>query len=298
MSYNNLILSDSPVAYFPLDEASGGNSVTDVVGARVLTGVADFLNFQLGAEGRHPSTKALRLTAAARLEGVGTPIPGGSFSFECWIRPDAALDGVSDSTYFRTFGGAIITTRYRGVGKAISAFNDGGASFSDYQIITPNNSAPINIWQHVVYTVDAPTLTAKVFINGVQRGTRTIPSAGGLTSTNWRIGTWDATGLQQYLGWMQDMAIYDYVLTDTQITAHYDAGLIAPTTLPQPVISSVTPLSTSALRVAFSTHAEYADYEIERGGTTVATGVTASPWDDSGLTANTEYSYRVRGRTA
>jgi hypothetical protein len=68
--------------------------------------------------------------------------------------------------------------------------------------------------------------------------------------------------------------------------------------LPQPVISSVTPLSTSALRVAFSTHAEYSDYEIERGGVTVASGVTESPWDDAGLTANTEYSYRVRGRVA
>jgi hypothetical protein len=66
--------------------------------------------------------------------------------------------------------------------------------------------------------------------------------------------------------------------------------------LPQPVIASVTPLSSSALRVAFSTHSEYEDYEIERGGVTVASGVTASPWDDSGLTANTQYSYRVRGR--
>jgi hypothetical protein len=97
LSYRNLILADNPIGYFPLDEASG-NSVTDIVGNRVLSGVTNFQNFQLGATGRTPGTTALRLTGAAMIEGVGTPIPGGSFSFECWIRPDAALEGVPEFT--------------------------------------------------------------------------------------------------------------------------------------------------------------------------------------------------------
>jgi len=79
-----------------------------------------------------------------------------------------------------------------------------------------------------------------------------------------------------------------------QATATTQAG--STPTLPTPTISAVTALSTTALRVAFSTHGEYADYQVERNGTVVASGVTASPFDDAGLTAGTTYSYRVRGR--
>jgi hypothetical protein len=66
--------------------------------------------------------------------------------------------------------------------------------------------------------------------------------------------------------------------------------------LPTPVISGVTTLGETSLRVAFSMHTEYADYEIERDGVTVATEVAGSPYDDTGLDPATEYTYRVRGR--
>jgi len=69
------------------------------------------------------------------------------------------------------------------------------------------------------------------------------------------------------------------------------------TTLPTPTISSVTALSTTSLRVTFSNHAEYADYQVERNGTVVASNRTGTTYDDTGLTAGTTYSYRVRGRT-
>jgi hypothetical protein len=66
--------------------------------------------------------------------------------------------------------------------------------------------------------------------------------------------------------------------------------------LPQVEIASVTALSTTSLRVTFSEHEEFDDYEVERDGTTIATEVPGSPFDDTGLSSNTEYSYRVRGR--
>jgi hypothetical protein len=99
--------------------------------------------------------------------------------------------------------------------------------------------------------------------------------------------------------WVDQAIVWPAETSDPSLTNLKTVTMeVGASALPQPVIASVTPLSTSALRVAFSTHAEYSDYQIERGGVTVASGVTASPWDDSGLTANTQYSYRVRGRVA
>jgi hypothetical protein len=80
--------------------------------------------------------------------------------------------------------------------------------------------------------------------------------------------------------------------------------------LPQPSITSLTPSRDDgppvvhSVSVAFSTHTEYDHYQIQRAdGLTpdegdfalVADEVTASPYVDDELDAETDYSYRVRG---
>jgi hypothetical protein len=175
------------------------------------------------------------------------------------------------------------------------------ASDNDWVLEDTNTTAGAQVWmstdQHVTLFRDIAAGTAH--LRGRFYGMKWW---GSLNKTNPILDldfTSPASALNAptYTSWDDAASADNWTVYGTKGT-DWDYVEPTPVGLPQPVISSVTPLSTSALRVAFSTHAEYADYEIERGGVTVASGVTESPWDDAGLTANTEYSYRVRGRVA
>jgi hypothetical protein len=96
---------------------------------------------------------------------------------------------------------------------------------------------------------------------------------------------------------------------------HFDSFTVdepsgTPPGLPQVTISSVTALRADGppivhtARVAFSTHAEFDAYEIQRAPgltpvegdyVTITSSATASPYDDAGRTAEASYTYRVRG---
>jgi hypothetical protein len=77
-------------------------------------------------------------------------------------------------------------------------------------------------WHHVVGTFDG--VTARLYVNGVEEAVRVqdtdLPVVG--DETPFRIGrepTWAKT-----LGWIDEVALYDYALPASRIQAHYDAG--------------------------------------------------------------------------
>lgn len=68
--------------------------------------------------------------------------------------------------------------------------------------------------------------------------------------------------------------------------------VVAPSTAP----TVTTPNSNqSTIRVSWTTVTGATSYDVERAGVTIATGVTASPYDDNNRAASTTYAYRVRG---
>jgi len=91
---------------------------------------------------------------------------------------------------------------------------------------SPQNSAPINAWHHVVFTYDGTT--GRIFINGVESVNGTLDL--NTTSTTMNIGNDpnnpDKTGWNRWFnGTMDDLRLFDRELTPQQVRDLYDHSL-------------------------------------------------------------------------
>lgn len=66
------------------------------------------------------------------------------------------------------------------------------------------------------------------------------------------------------------------------------AGLLPPAGL------TATPISSTRIDLSWTAAANATGYDIERGGSVIATGVVSTTYSDTGLSPSTSYSYRVR----
>jgi hypothetical protein len=99
----------------------------------------------------------------------------------------------------------------------------------------------------------------------------------------------DTAGAYKYAGMFASVRTHRAAILVYAMAEEEDA-------LPEVEITDVETISETQLRVIFEEHEEFADYQIERDGDTIATEVPGSPFNDTGLAHSTEYSYRVRGR--
>jgi hypothetical protein len=77
-------------------------------------------------------------------------------------------------------------------------------------------AVPLNTWSHLAITFDGTTL--RMFLNGVQTGTRTITGAVGMTSGALRIGGNSVWG-EYFKGLIDEVRIYNRPLTAAEIQA-------------------------------------------------------------------------------
>jgi hypothetical protein len=91
------------------------------------------------------------------------------------------------------------------------------------------NSSALNQWYHLVGVCDEANGQTFLYINGALAGSSTIPVAGGLTNalgTVMRIGSRStAAGTandQQFLGYINDVAVYPFAMTANQVVNEYE----------------------------------------------------------------------------
>ncbi len=213
MTYPSVILADSPVGYWRLDDASGptvtatvGNNLTATNSptfgaAGLLTGDADTAMSFVGA-------------SVQRAEGSDTGLPTGNsaWSVEAWIKTSTATEmGVvdwGDSEAGTPNGVAMI------VNNGVLAFDTSwryrefaGASLKD------------NAVHHIVMTYDGTTMRG--YTDGVASANTYTLGAMSLTligAVGMRIGRRPALN---FTGTIDEVAIYATALSLTQVKAHY-----------------------------------------------------------------------------
>lgn len=177
-------------------------------------------------------------TSYATMPAGFTFYSGGTFTgftLEAWVNPNMDFDPGSQAWWGRiielgngnsTINGSIIIGRAgRNTDLAIWVMNDSGANQQSTQLgglLTPQT------WSHMVVTLDAAgTLT--VYKNGVvvARQFNWIIPNNVTRSTNFiGSGAWvnPASGAQDQMwrGWIDEVAIYQSVLTPQQVAAHYN----------------------------------------------------------------------------
>jgi hypothetical protein len=246
-TYDNLVLSDSTVAYWSpdptdrVDLTGGGRNLTAAGGvpglasmpgggndtAAVLDGTDDYLQ-------------------AADDDIFSVPATG-ILTVECWMRPDTLdyshTESSSEGQYVNWLGkgtssgssgnqewhfrmynqtGSVRPNRISGY-----AFNPvGGLGAGSYF----QDTVVAGDWIHVALTIDTINLggdgwgTTKLYKNGVLRDTDSLGGSYNITPVNGnaplRIGT--TTGSSFFQGAVGKIAVYNYAVPATRLLAHYN----------------------------------------------------------------------------
>ncbi|EEF57248.1 LamG-like jellyroll fold domain-containing protein, partial [Pedosphaera parvula] len=272
--YASRILSDLPIAYWRLDEPSDSTVADDYVGGHNGT----YNSVQLGVPGYSPSFDtdtaasfgSLSPTDSAMIETDNSPNgiplvdfakPVGSnaqFSVEAWVNGPANQNSAGSAIVAKGPPGSdafVIDASAPGGNFRFYTRKPGGGTSQIY-----SSSAPDGNWHHLVAVCDEASSSISLYVDGVNVGTVTGLAGTGLYSSTYPI----AIGSQsfgfgydnQFMGTIDDVAVYNYALSPAQVQAHYNAAPLPPyfTVLPptnvvailgQPVTLSATVLGSA-----------------------------------------------------
>lgn len=236
--YDNLVLGDSPVAYYPFTHTSvicdhSGNNFTGKTGGTLTATSLPNGERALKFDG---STSYIEIADQHHLS-IATK---GKITLEAWIRPDTLQFTNQESTGYVHWLGKGETNKHEYLLRMYSltnsesrpnrisgyAFNPtGGLGVGSYF----QDSLTASEWMHVVFVINTrdtsstyPTGYTKIYRNGSQRDQDSL-SALNIHPENstapLRIGTRDFNSF--FEGAIGKVAIYDYELSAFQVLEHY-----------------------------------------------------------------------------
>lgn len=251
--YPLTVLSDNPSAYWRFNELSG-NLAHDQVGGHdcLLT------NVQLGVAGysaTDPDTAAaFGLLASSNsyageldqstngfpnLDFARPPGSNAEFSVEAWVRggPQNVNAGIIAKGYgnggeqFSLDTGSDTITNH---GFRFSIHDAAGLSHAAASAAVPDGQ-----WHHLVGVCDEPQGEVRLYLDGIEITNGAVPAAAGiltasggsapgtdLVSIGSRTASQTATSFNnQFVGTLDEVAVYGYALSPAQVAAHYQAGL-------------------------------------------------------------------------
>jgi concanavalin A-like lectin/glucanase superfamily protein/fibronectin type III domain protein/lysyl oxidase len=297
-AYSTAVLADNPGAYWRLGEPSG-TTVNDSKGANTGTYTNQPQLNTASLLSGDTANKAVRFDGSndhVRVPHASAIAPTQRISVEAWIRPAAVP----------TSGFASIVTKPEAYSLQ---FNGNRLEFTVIQNGTrrrtqaPAGALVANQTYHVVGTYDGSN--ARLYVNGSQVATTALTGAISAPSNALAIASWDG-GQEFFNGTVDDVAVYPAALAAARVGAHYSAGT-ASTPPPDPTVAAPSELSAIA---ASQTQVELrwrdnssneSEFMIERATNSAFTSPTQIPagenstaLTDTGLTASTQYYYRVR----
>ncbi len=294
------------VAAYNFNEGSG-STVTDLSGHN-LTGTivgATWTN-----QGKYGN--ALSFNGTSGYVDLGNPAAlqlTGSMTLEAWVKAAATPpdDGQIIAKSDNSSGWQLKTTADAGPQNfGATVTNSSGARARRFS----NTVRALNTWYHVAGVYDASARTLTIYINGVlENGTLlgTVPAANLNAAVNANIGR--RTGGFYFNGIIDEVRIYNRALSAAEIQSDMNTplgGTTPPADTQAPTAPgnlAATAASSSAINLNWSASTDnvgVTGYLVERcqgagcsSFTQIAMPTTAS-FSNTGLTASTSYSFRVR----
>ena len=215
----------SLVSRWTFDDAdTNSGTAVDVVGSNdgTISGATTGVS---GANQTYTTNEAYSFDGA----GDNVDVPDGFSSlfdgntdatFACWVRVDSNADSVAHlfaadgkrQSYFQS------RTR-NATGPGIQVWNG-----SSNYIIATGNSKVGDGWFHYVGVFDSGADTMRVFIDGAQKASGTLPSAYSLNNSS-KIAERGDKG-NHHGGEIDDVRVYDKALTSTEVSNLYNNGRI------------------------------------------------------------------------
>jgi Concanavalin A-like lectin/glucanases superfamily/Immunoglobulin domain/Immunoglobulin I-set domain len=201
--------------------------------------MSDTRGFAGAIAGDSDTSVSIDASAGAEIVVPNSPVynPSGAFSVEFWANP-ANTDGGKHAAVISMVNGQNLANGNDRSGWAVQKLGDqwqfvlgfdhsDGSTFYATTASGPNGSVVPGVWQHIVavYTPGA-SATATLYVNGVQVDSQTLGAGFPLLPNtlaplligNRGYGGWN------YIGLMDEVAIYTNALTAGQVQAHYAAG--------------------------------------------------------------------------
>ena len=224
--YAASVLADSPVAYWPLSEASGTRAV-DAVGQHDGTYVN---GVRLGVPGVEPGVTAASFDGvndAMRVRDAPQLRLNGSFSIEFWARLNAdanTFPGILSKGSSRS--GQTGYLIYYQPGSRRPTFKRAGV---DGLQTTASAALTTQQFRHYVFTFDRPSSTARWYVSGqLDRTFTSVSFPTGVDTSDLQLGRGDSFGNET----LADVALYGSALSAARITAHHEASRLGATSNP------------------------------------------------------------------
>lgn len=167
---------------------------------------------------------------ALYIDGTGTTatlamsaLPSGNSSrtFSIWVKPTQVNAVNRIFSYGQSFGDAAY----------VATANSNSVSNSTYlSNVIFYQGITVNTWKHMVFTYEQSTSTVKIYLNGelVTNGTFSSLNTSEFVVALY-LGSLFGGTTQRYFGYVDDLKIYNYALTDAQVTSLYTSNTLAST---------------------------------------------------------------------
>ncbi len=253
--YPLTVLSDNPNAYWRLGETNGlvthdavhghdcflTNVQLNATGYSAIDPDKAALFGLLGSDNSYAGELDLASSGIANISFARPPGSNAEFSVEAWVNGGLQTNPAGLVTKGHGNGGEQFSLD---TGSEIMARN--GFRFTIHDAGGTNHSAastvaPDGRWHHLVGVCDEPQGWVRLYLDGLMTASAPVPRlAGILTATNnappgsglvsigAKTSSAKATNFaNQFVGTIDEVAIYGYALNDAQVQAHYEAGQAA-----------------------------------------------------------------------
>jgi hypothetical protein len=222
-TYLTTVVGDLPTAFWRLNETSGTTLFDATANGYNLTlsGSGQVYNQTGSISGDSDGSLQFNGNAYACRTSGSTSLTG-TFSVEAWVNPSNISNfwGIVGS---RSPNDESFDMKYQ-AGVFHGDVGNGSAWLST-AADTPSNYTTLNTWYHVVYVVTPTSYT--IYVNGTNAGTGSWSSSTPIlfdSTHNLCVGA-DGSNFEDFEGELDDVAIYNYPLTSTQVSNHYNTGV-------------------------------------------------------------------------
>lgn len=300
-AYAQAVTADAPASYWRLGDTSG-TAARDERGANPGVYVNAPALSAPSLVSSDTANKAVAFDGASEYMKAGPSTSlnfGTAITLEAWITP-AALPAAGQfasvvtkpEAYSLQFNGPRLefTVMQGGVRKRLQAASGAIVAGQTY---------------HVVSTYDGTT--QRLYINGAQATSAALTGAASTSSSALYVASWE--GNDEFLkGTVDDVAVYGKTLTAAQVKSHYDTGKGTPVAQPPAAPSNLSATAPSDKQVDLTwadNSTDESSFLLQRSTDAAFTNPVTlnvandkTSFSDTGLTAATQYWYRIRSRNA
>ena len=224
--YSDAVLADNPVAYYRFEDADANNGSTAANSAS--TGTAIDGTYTGNSFSLTPNTFGAGLGNAVGVSGGSHVLATNDSALD--LTTGATLEAWISTENTNTF--ARIISKERTEAYQLYFNNNTGRvgvenslTGGGHTLFTPSSLVSTG-WRHVVATFDS-TVGWKIFVDGDQVASDSNTTLIGTNSDPLNLFR-DANGGDSYTGLADEIAIYNYALSETRIDAHYAAASAVP----------------------------------------------------------------------